>query len=223
MADAQPRSRRTTVRRHPERGRYDRHTIEAILDEALIGHLGVTTDGRPHVIPMMYARRGDSVYVHGAAANQALGALRQGAEACLVVTLLDGLVMARSAFNHSMNYRSVVVIGKTREVSDAAEKMAAMEALLEHVARGRWQDTRHPSKAEFASTVILALKLDEASAKVRSGDPVDDPDDLVLIHWAGVIPMSVQPGPAIAARDLATDIPTPSYARRYRRPGAGTD
>ena len=171
MADAQPRSRRTTVRRHPERGRYDRATIVAILDEGLICHLGVTVDGHPHVIPTMYARRGDTVYVHGAAANQALGALRQGAEACLVVTLLDGLVMARSAFNHSMNYRSVVVFGTAREVSDPEEKMAAMEALLEHVARGRWQDTRHPSKAEFESTVILALGLDESSAKVRTGGP----------------------------------------------------
>ena len=211
------RSGRTTVRRHPERGRYDRETVEAILDEALICHLGVTVDGNPHVIPTMYARRGDVVYVHGAVANRALGALRQGAETCLVVTLLDGLVMARSAFHHSMNYRSVVVVGKAREVTDPTEKMGAMEALVEHVARGRWQDTRHPSQAEFESTVVLALSLAEASAKVRTGGPIDAPEDLELGHWAGVIPLALRADTALDAENLGRDIAVPDYARGYRR------
>jgi len=192
--------------------------MEAILDEALICHLAVVVDGHPHVIPTMYARSGDQLYVHGAAANAALRALRANAEACLVVTLLDGLVMARSAFHHSMNYRSVVVVGAAREVTDPVEKMAAMEALLEHVARGRWQDTRHPSKAEFESTVILALGLDEASAKVRTGGPIDDPGDMGLQHWAGVIPLGLAPSAPIDAEGLPEGVPVPSYARKYGRP-----
>ena len=219
MAEAGARTPRTTVRRHPERARYDRQTMEAILDEALICHLAVNVDGTPHVIPTMYARQGDVLYVHGAPANQALKALRGGAEACLVVTLLDGLVMARSAFHHSMNYRSVVVVGQAREVTDATEKMAAMEALLEHVAPGRWSDSRQPSTTEFESTVILALSLAEASAKVRTGGPIDDPDDLELGHWAGVIPLALTPSAPVDADDLGADIPTPPYAREYRRPG----
>lgn len=214
---AEARSRRTTVRRHPERARYDRGTMEAVLDEALICHLGVTIDGTPHVIPTMYARLGQVVYVHGAVANQALGALRAGAEACLVVTLLDGLVMARSAFHHSMNYRSVVVVGRTREVTDPTEKMGAMEALLEHVAPGRWEDTRHPNQAEFESTVILALSLDEASAKVRTGGPIDAPEDLELGHWAGVIPLELRADTPVDSADLIRAIPAPAYARDYQR------
>jgi len=211
------RSRRTTVRRHPERARYDQGSLETILDEALICHLGVIVDGNPHVIPTMYARQGNAVYVHGALANQALGALRAGGQACLVVTLLDGLVMARSAFNHSMNYRSVVVVGQAREVTDPEEKMGAMAALLEHVARGRWEDTRHPSQAEFDATVILAMSLDEASAKVRSGGPVDAPEDLDLGHWAGVIPLALRAQDPVDAGDLKESIPAPAYARGYRR------
>ena len=219
---AEARSRRTTVRRHPERARYDQETMEAILDEALICHLAVNVDGVPHVIPTMYARHGDTVYIHGAPANRALKALRDGAEACLVVTLLDGLVMARSAFHHSMNYRSVVVIGQAREVTEPAEKIAAMEALLEHVAPGRWADSRQPSRSEFESTVILALALDEASAKVRTGDPIDDPADLELGHWAGVIPLALTPSAPVDSADLGGGVAAPDYARDYRRPGRST-
>ncbi|MFN2465763.1 MAG: pyridoxamine 5'-phosphate oxidase family protein [Candidatus Dormibacteria bacterium] len=210
-------SRRATVRRHAERGRYDRETIEAILDEGLICHLGFTVDGDAQVIPTMYARRGDRVFVHGAAANRALTALRSGAQACLVVTLLDGLVLARSAFHHSMNYRSVVVMGQAVEVTDPVEKLAAMEALLEQVAPGRWADSRPPSPTEIASTVILALSLDEASAKVREGGPVDDPEDLDSAYWAGVIPLAMEAGPAVGATDLARRTEQPSYTRDYRR------
>ncbi|MDQ6749087.1 MAG: pyridoxamine 5'-phosphate oxidase family protein [Candidatus Dormibacteraeota bacterium] len=219
MTTHRPPTRRTTVRRHAERGRYDRQTIDAILDEGLICHLGFTVEGQAQVIPTMYARRGDTVYVHGAVANRALSALRAGAEACLVVTILDGLVMARSAFNHSMNYRSVVVVGPASEITDRAEKLKAMEALLEQVAPGRWTDARQPSAAEMASTVILALPLDEASAKVRSGPPVDDPADMHAGYWAGVIPLQLQSSPPVDAPELPPGIEQPAYARKYRRPG----
>lgn len=210
-------SPRATVRRHAERGRYDRETIESILDEGLICHLGFIFDGYPHVIPTMYARRGQKVYVHGAVANRALAALRAGSPACLVVTLLDGLVMARSAFNHSMNYRSVVVVGDATEVTDPGEKLAAMEALLDQVAPGRWNDSRQPSASEIASTVILELSLDEASAKLRTGDPIDDEEDMALGHWAGVIPLAIEAAAPIDAPQIEGRIDAPAYARNYRR------
>lgn len=219
MSKGSPASKRVTVRRHSDRGRYDRETIDAILDEGLICHLGFVHDGQPQVIPTMYARRGDVLYIHGAVANRALGALRAGSQACLVVTLLDGLVMARSAFNHSMNYRSVVVLGATTEVTDPADKLGAMEALLEHVAGGRWRDSRQPNEAEIDSTVILVLRLDEASAKVRTGPPIDNPEDLGLGFWAGVIPLGLRPAAPIPAPDLSTPTDPPAYARRYRRKG----
>jgi uncharacterized protein len=219
MTRQPPPSDRVTVRRHPERGRYDRDTIDAILDEGLICHLGFTLEGQPSVIPTMYARQGDLLYVHGAVANRALQALRGGSQACLVVTLLDGLVMARSAFNHSMNYRSVVVVGEAVEVTDRDEKLSAMRALLEHVASGRWDDSRQPNPTELESTVILALRLDEVSAKVRTGPPIDDEEDLALGFWAGVIPLAVRPGEVISAPDLDRQVAPPDYARVYRRPG----
>ena len=220
MASTGPASRRVTVRRHPERSRYDRDTIEAILDEGLICHLGVSVDGEAHVIPTMYARLGDVVYVHGAMANQVLGALRSGATASLVVTHLDGLVMARSAFHHSMNYRSVVVVGVAVEVTDHEEKVRAMQALLDQVAPGRWDSSRQPNAVEIGTTVILALGLNEASAKVRTGPPLDDPDDLSLPYWAGVIPLSTVAGEPVDDPLLASGIPVPAYARGYRRPKA---
>jgi nitroimidazol reductase NimA-like FMN-containing flavoprotein (pyridoxamine 5'-phosphate oxidase superfamily) len=210
-------SDRTALRRHSERGRYDRDTINAILDEALVCHLAFILDGQPHVIPTMYARVGDQVFVHGAVANRALEALRTASPACLEVTLLDGLVMARSAFNHSMNFRSVVVLGQTVEVTDPVEKLAAMRALIEHVAPGRWDETRHPNAKELESTVILALPLDEASAKVRTGAPIDYEADLALGFWAGVIPLDTRAGEPITDRGDEGP-PVPPYARDYRRP-----
>jgi nitroimidazol reductase NimA-like FMN-containing flavoprotein (pyridoxamine 5'-phosphate oxidase superfamily) len=212
-----PPTDRVRVRRHAERGRYDRATIDAILDEALLCHLGVVVDGAPHVIPTMYARVGDTVYVHGAMANRALILLRKGSPLSLVVTLLDGLVMARSAFNHSMNYRSVVVVGTATEVIDETEKLAAMAALVEHVAPGRWADTRQPNEVELKTTVILAVSLAEASAKVREGGPIDDPNDLDSESWAGVIPLQLTSLPPIPAADLARQQPAPGYARHYSR------
>ena len=165
----------------------------------------------------MYARRGGVLYVHGAMANRALVALRKGSPLSLVVTLLDGLVMARSAFNHSMNYRSVVVVGTATEVLDPREKLAAMEALVEHVAPGRWSETRHPNEAELKTTVILAVSLAQASAKVREGGPIDDPGDLDSENWAGVIPIHLASSAAIPAPDLGPARDVPAYARDYRR------
>ena len=221
MAESRPGSERTTVRRHPERGRYQREVIDAILDEGLICHLGVIYDGRPHVIPTMYARQGDVVYVHGAMANRALAELRQGGTATMVVTLLDGLVMARSAFHHSMNYRSVVVIGTATEVVDEVEKLGAMRALVEHVARGRWAETRPPNPAELRSTVILAIRLDEASAKVRTGPPIDEESDLGSEFWAGVIPLALRSDAPLDAPDMPLVVGTPAYASNYVRPQRG--
>ena len=217
MAEAPAPSTRSTVRRHAERGRYAREVIDAILDEGLICHLGVLVEGRPHVIPTMYARRGDRVFVHGAMSNLALVALREGSPASLVVTLLDGLVMARSAFNHSMNYRSVVVLGEAVEVVEEADKLAAMEALVEQVAPGRWAETRQPNPNEMKSTVILSMTLDEVSAKVRMGPPIDDEGDLASPFWAGVIPLSLQSGAPTDAPDMPNPASPPSYARGYRR------
>jgi nitroimidazol reductase NimA-like FMN-containing flavoprotein (pyridoxamine 5'-phosphate oxidase superfamily) len=210
---------RTKVRRHPERGRYDRETVRAILDEGLICHLGFVVDGAPFVMPTMYARHGDVVYVHGSPASRMLRTASGPAEVCLTVTLLDGLVMARSVFHHSMNFRSAVVVGRAREVVDPAEKMVAFEALVEHVCRGRWADARHPTAKELATTLVLALPLDEASAKVRTGGPIDAQADLDLPVWAGQLPLRVRPLPPVADDQLPDGVDVPAYAAGYTRPG----
>ncbi|MGZ4139462.1 MAG: pyridoxamine 5'-phosphate oxidase family protein [Actinomycetota bacterium] len=186
----------TRVRRLPERARYDRATLEAILDEALVCHLSTVLDGTPIVIPTMFARIDDRLYVHGSTGSRMMRALSKGALACVEVTLLDGLVLARSALHHSMNYRSVIAYGSFEQVQDA-EKLRAMEALIERVAPGRWDDVRPPSPKELARTTILSLPLTEASAKVRSGMPIDDPADLELPVWAGVIPLVTERGTPI--------------------------
>jgi nitroimidazol reductase NimA-like FMN-containing flavoprotein (pyridoxamine 5'-phosphate oxidase superfamily) len=185
---------RTKVRRLPSRGAYDTETIYAILDEALICHVGFAVDGQPFVIPTIHWRDGDTLYFHGSAASRMLRTLRGGVDACVTVTLLDGLVMARSAFHHSMNYRSVVVFGKAREVADREEKLRALERLVEHIAPGRSAEVRGPSESELRQTLVLALPLHEASAKVRTGPPVDDVDDYKLPVWAGVVPISIVKG-----------------------------
>jgi hypothetical protein len=190
-------SERTRVRRLPRRAAYDRTTIDAILDEALICHLAFAVDGQPYAIPTAYARIGDHVYVHGSAASRMLRAAG-GAPVCFTVTLLDGLVLARSAFHHSMNYRSVVVLGAAEEVSDEEERLAAMRALVERVAPGRWAEIRPPNAQELKATTILRLAVAESSAKIRIGPPIDDDEDLALPCWAGVIPLSLTAGPPIA-------------------------
>ena len=186
---------RTRVRREPERGRYDRETIDAILDEALYCHLGFVVDGQPYVIPTLHARQGDLVYVHGSSASRMLRHAASGAPMCLTVTLLDGLVLAKSVFNHSIDYRSVIVLGVARQVEDE-EKREAFRLFTEHVAPGRWEEARQPTPLELKATAILALPLDEASAKVRTGPPEDEPEDVDLPVWSGVVPIHLAAGPS---------------------------
>jgi nitroimidazol reductase NimA-like FMN-containing flavoprotein (pyridoxamine 5'-phosphate oxidase superfamily) len=219
MAEAP--SDRARVRRHPERGAYDRATIDAILDEALICHLAwVTPDGEPRVIPTIHVRIDDTIYVHGSQASRTLRALRAGAKVCIETTIVDALVLARSTPNHSMNYRSVVVFGTPREVVDREEMDVAQRALTEHVVPGRTADARAPNDKEYRETAIFALPLDEASAKVRTGPPLDPAEDLSLDVWAGVIPLRTVAGVADPAPDLKTGVAPPPYATDYRRPGA---
>jgi uncharacterized protein len=203
------------VKRHPERGAYDRATIDSILDEALICHLGFVADGRPFVIPTIHARDGDTLYVHGSPGSRMLRAAKGGVDICVTVTLLDGLVLARSVYNHSMNYRSVVVLGRARELTDRDEKLRAMQRVVEHVVPGRWDDARRPNDAEIKGTTILALPLNEASAKIRSGPPTDDAADLEVPVWAGVIPLRIEPSDPVP--DAAVDSPPPSYVAGYAR------
>jgi hypothetical protein len=194
-------SQRTTVKRLAKRGAYDRETIHAILDEAYICHVGFSVPQengvQPFVIPTIHARVGDTLYFHGSAASRMLRTLRDGIDACVTVTLLDGLVLARSAFHHSMNYRSVVVLGKGREVVDREEKIRALDAIVEHVVLGRTALVRPPNEAELRQTMVIAMPLTEASAKVRTGPPVDDEEDYALDVWAGVIPLRLEKGEPI--------------------------
>ena len=210
---------KTTLKRLPKRGAYDRETIYSILDEALICHVGFVVDGAPVVIPTIHWREGDTLYVHGSAASRMLRSLREGVDACVTVTLLDGLVLARSTFHHSMNYRSVVVFGKAREVTDREEKLRALDALVEHVVRGRSAEARGPNESELRATLVLALPLEEASAKIRTGPPVDDDADYGLAFWAGELPIRTSFLPAVPDPRLETAIPVPEHVSGYRRPG----
>ena len=209
---------RTTVRRLPKRAGYDRETVYAILDEALVCHIGFIVDGAPMVIPTIHWRHGDTLYVHGSAASRMLRSLKQGVEACVTVTLLDGLVLARSAFHHSMNYRSAVILGIAREVN-GEEKLAALEGLVEHVCAGRSPHVRAPNESELRQTSVLAMTIDEASAKIRTGGPVDDDEDYALDVWAGVLPLRLTPQPAIADERLPEGIAVPDYVTNYSRRG----
>ena len=204
------------MKRLAKRGGYDRNTINAIIDEALICHVGFVVDGAPVVIPTIHTRIGETLYFHGSAASRMLRSLRDGVDACVTVTILDGLVMARSAFHHSMNYRSVVILGKGREV-DREEKLRVLEALVEHVCAGRSRDVRPPNEAELRQTLVLAIPLAEASAKIRTGPPVDDDDDYVLPIWAGSIPLSLLPSAPIDDERLVDGVTAPDYATRYKR------
>jgi len=213
-----PPSERTRVKRHPERGAYDRAPIDSILDEALFCHVGYVADGHPRVIPTIHARVGDTLYVHGSNASRTLRTIKGGEEVCIVTTLLDGLVLARSAFMHSMNYRSVVVYGRTREVSDREEKWMAQKALVDHVCAGRSDQVRMPTDDEPRQTTILAVPLEEASAKLRTGPPKDDEADYDLPVWAGVLPMSTVPQPPMDDPRLGHGLEPPPNVTGYRRP-----
>jgi nitroimidazol reductase NimA-like FMN-containing flavoprotein (pyridoxamine 5'-phosphate oxidase superfamily) len=217
---SEPASDRVRLRRRRERGSHERAAIDAILDEALIAHLGIADErGQPFVIPTLHARRGDIVYLHGSTASRTLRALRAGAPACLTVSLLDGLVLARSAMHHSANYRSVMLLGEATVVKSSAEKLTALEAIVEHIVPGRWSEARTPSESELKATSVLALPIEEASAKIRTGPPIDDEEDYGLPVWAGVIPIvsearDPQPDPR-----LAPGTPPPPSVHAYRRPG----
>jgi nitroimidazol reductase NimA-like FMN-containing flavoprotein (pyridoxamine 5'-phosphate oxidase superfamily) len=215
MADAP--TPRTRVKRLPERGRYDRATIDAILDEALICHVAWVQDGSPRIIPTIHARDGDTLYLHGSQASRTLRALRDGAEVCVEITIIDGLVMARSAFHSSMNYRSVIVYGRTREVTDADEKWRAQKVLVDHVVHGRSKHVRMPNESELRQTMILALPLDESSAKVRTGPAKDDEEDYGLPIWAGVLPLTLTPGEVVDDPRLGDGLEPPGNVLDYRR------
>ena len=211
-------SERTTIRRLPKRGVYDRDVVYAILDEGLICHVGFVVDGAPVVIPTIHWREGDTLYFHGSVASRMLRNLRDGVETCVTVTLLDGLVLARSTFHHSMNYRSAVVFGVAREVTDREEKMRALQTLVEHVVPGRSADgVRGPNEAEVRGTLVLALPIDEASAKVRTGGPVDDDEDYELPVWAGVLPLRMVPQSPIADERMINGVGIPESVTGYSR------
>jgi nitroimidazol reductase NimA-like FMN-containing flavoprotein (pyridoxamine 5'-phosphate oxidase superfamily) len=216
----QPPSDRVRLRRKRERGSYDRDVIDAILDEALIAHLGIVEpDGQPVVTPTLHARRGDVLYCHGAVASRTLKALAAGAPACLTVSLIDGLVLARSAMHHSANYRSVVVMGSARVLVEPEEKLTALEAVVEHIVPGRWAHVRQPSANELKATAVLALGIEQASAKIRTGPPMDDEDDYALDAWAGVIPLVTRIGALQPDPRLRAGIEPPPHASAYARPG----
>lgn len=208
---------RSEVRRLPERGVYDRDVINAILDEALFCHVGFVDGGFPVVIPTIHARVGSTLYFHGSVASRMLRSMKRGIDVSVAVTILDGLVVARTPFAQDLNYRSVVVFGEARLVDDPAEKMAALEAVTNHVTPGRWEDSRPPTEEEVHATLVLAVPLDEASAKVSAGPPEDEDGDLGLGFWAGVVPVSTMYGEPIP--DQGVDWPAPDYLNNYSRPG----
>jgi uncharacterized protein len=215
--DTLPQTQRTTLKRLPQRGSHDRQIINAILDEGFICHVGFAAEGHTFVVPTGYARAGDKLFIHGSQASRMLRTLGQGVEVCVTVTLIDGLVLARSAFHHSMNYRSVMIFGRATLVVDPAEKVAALRVLSEHMIPGRWDDVREPNERELQLTTVLSLTLDEASAKVRTGPPLDDEEDYEMTVWAGVVPLRLEPGQPIDDPRVHAGTPAPEYARRYRR------
>ena len=198
---------RTQVKRLPKRGVYDREQVHAILDEGFICHIGFESEGQPYVIPTGYARVGEQLYIHGSAASRMLRALGQGTPLCVTVTIIDGLVLARSAFHHSMNYRSVMVLGQGRIVDDPEEKMAALAAFTNHIVPGRWEEVRQPYEQEMKATTVVALPLDEVSAKMRTGGPIDDEEDYAVPVWAGVVPLRLEQGEPVPDTRIAPDAP----------------
>ncbi len=215
MGNFQP-SARTQVRRLPERAVYQRDEIYAILDEGFVCHVGFVADGQPYVIPTNYARREDEIVIHGSPGSRMLRALESGAEVSVTVTLVDGFVLARSAFHHSVNYRSVVILGKARMVTDPAEKLDALRCVVNHIVPGRWDEVRQPTEAELKGTAVAAIPLVEVSAKVRRGPPVDDEADRGLPVWAGVVPVRTVAEAPVAAEDVAAEAP-PIDVKRFTR------
>lgn len=217
MATELTPTERTTVRRLPERGSHDQAAAYAILDEGLICHVGVATDAGPVVIPMLYARDGDRLLLHGSPASRLLRGAAKGEDICVTVTLVDALVLARSAFHHSMNYRSVVVFGRAEKITDPTEKLAALEHLVDTLVPGRLADARGPNDKELRGTTVLSLPLDELSVKVRTHGVADEPEDMDLPVWAGLVPLTQVAGEPVPDPALPADLPVPDYASRYHR------
>ncbi len=208
---------KTRLKRLPKRGNFDRDVINSILDEAFICHVGFVADGHPFVIPTAYGRVGDEMYIHGSSASRMMRSLADGIDVCVSVTLIDGLVLARSAFHHSINYRSIVIMGNAEIVTGEDEKMKALEAFTEHLIPGRWKDVRQPTELELKATIVLRLAINEASAKIRTGDPIDDEEDYSLRVWAGVLPLAIKAGEPIPDARLDPDIEPQKYVQRYTR------
>jgi uncharacterized protein len=219
MSEPSNPSSRTRVVREPHRGVYDRAEAYKILDEGFICHVGFVIDGQPYVIPTGYGRSGDSLYLHGSAASRMLRNLDRGIPVCVTVTLLDGLVLARSIFNHSMNYRSVVILGIAHAVTDSEEKLKALQALSEHIIPGRWAESRQPNEKELKATLALKVPIEEFSAKVRQGPPLDDEEDFSFPTWAGVIPLQMVAGEPVNDPKLDAARGVPAYAKHYSRRG----
>ena len=217
MNDQIIQTNRTKLKRLPKRGHFEREIIYQILDEAFICHVGFVVNGQPFVIPTSFARIDDRLVIHGSAASRMMRNLSEEIEVCVTVTLIDGLVLARSAFHHSMNYRSVVVFGKAQIINDEDEKNKALEALTEHIVPGRWVQIRWPTKNELKGTTVLSLSLDEASAKIRTGNPVDDEEDYELDVWAGVLPLNLTIGKPVSDERLKNGIPVPPNIANYSR------
>ena len=212
---------RTRLGRIPNRGSYDRAQVNAILDEGKVCHVGFSLDGQPYVIPTGYARLGDELFIHGSAASRMVRALGDGIDVCVTVTLIDGLVLSRSAFHHSMNYRSVVILGRARVLADPMEKTMALRCFTNHIVPGRWEEVRPPTDQELKGTTVLALPLCEVSAKIRTGGPVEDPGDLSRPVWAGVVPLRTVTGEPIPAADLASGTAALDLGRWAKANGAG--
>ena len=217
MSETQLPTPRTRVVREPHRAVYDRDEVYKILDEAFLCHVGFSVEGQPFVIPTSYGRKGANLYIHGSAASRMLKQMKAGIDVCITVTLLDGLVLARSVFNHSMNYRSVVILGKATLVEDPPEKLAALRALSEHILSGRWDDSRQPNERELKQTSVLRIPIEEFSAKVRTGPPMDDEEDYSFPTWAGVVPLEMKSGTAIPDQRLDPKREAPPYVTNYPR------
>jgi len=217
MSETQFPTPRTRVVREPHRGVYDREEVYKILDEAFLCHVGFSVDGQPFVIPTSYGRKDANLYIHGSAASRMLKQMKAGVDVCVTVTLLDGLVLARSVFNHSMNYRSVVILGKAELVDDPEEKLAALRTISEHILPGRWDDSRQPNDRELKQTAVLRVPIEEFSAKVRTGPPMDDEEDYSFPTWAGVIPLEMKSSAPIPDPLLDPKREAPSYVTNYSR------